>query len=252
MNITRSQIAADVTTSGGTATINAQHPTAEVRALSPAIKKAYAAFEAQNAAATPLRADRKRLAAELKGLRDSKHPAREYDEDRDAELARAIAKLDVALASNERTAKRLAVDYLEAVVNNPRADDAREHAAKLALEAHEAAVAALAALEEALARREVYYASAGRPAEWKHFQHQHRYTLSSGAFQAAHENLAKEVHTFPAGDVKTLAEGGEVLTLAQREVAQQKLAAELTAQAVAEARERNRRQATIEHNGGAN
>lgn len=248
MNLTRSDIARDVVTGNGVATITAIHPTAEVRALSPAIAKAYAAFEAQNAVAAPIVAERKRLVNELNELRNSKHPARDYDEDRDAELAREIAKADLALTANEAKARHLAVDYLLAVVNNPAKDEAREHSATLALKAHEDAVAALAALEEALARREVYYRAAGRPAEWKHFQHQHRYLLSSGAFTAARQNVAKEVHTFPAGDVKTVADGGKVMTLAELKLAQQQAELDRAAAARAAARERNRRESLLERN----
>lgn len=248
MKFTRSEIARDVATGGGEASIQALHPGAEVRALSPAIEAAYAEFEAQNAAAAPIRAERKRLVDELNELRESKNPALEYDEDRDAELAREIAKADNRLRANEVRAKRLAIDYLVAVGDNPDKDKAREHAAALALKAHEDAVAALAALEDALGRREVFYTTAGRPAEWKHFKRAHNYMFTSGATRAAHENIAKEVAAFPAADVKTVANGGEVMTLAELQFAQKKAAAEAEAEAIAETRERNRRESIIERN----
>lgn len=248
-NLTRAQIAHDVVTNGGQAEIKATHPSAQVRALTPAIEKAYAAFENQNAAALPLRADRQRIARELKELRDSKHPARAYDQTLDDELAREVAKLDVALTANANKAKKLAVDYLVAVVNNPRADEARQHSAKLALKAHEETVAALAALEDALARREVYYSSAGRPAEWKHHRQTLRRQHSEGRFLQAHEILGREVADFPAGDVQTLADGGEVLTLAQLQSAQRQAEVDRAAAMKAATRERNRRESIIERNG---
>lgn len=220
MTIPRSAIAADVITNGGQASINATHPAAEVRALTPAIAQAYAAFEAQNAAALPLRADRHRIARELTALRESKHPAREYDQTLDDELAREVARLDAALTRNEVAAKKLAVDYLIAVVENPRADEARQAAAKLALEAHEAAVAALAALEEALARRDVFYRSAGAPAVWRHHSETLRVQHNAGQVRHAHELLAREANEFPVHDVATVADGGEVMTLAQLQAAQ--------------------------------
>lgn len=226
MNITRSEIARDVVASNGAAVITATHPSAEVRALTPAIAKAYAAFEAQNAAAEPLQADRQRIARELKELRDAKHPAREYDQTRDDELAREIARIDVALTANEKAAKKLAVDYLLAVVTNPRADETRQSAAKLALKAHEDAVAALAALEDALSRRDVFYASAGSPADWKHHRSTLRVQHSEGRLRQSHELLAREVSDFPAGDVQTVADGGEVKTLAELQDAARRAAKE--------------------------
>lgn len=226
MKITRTDIARDVVASNGTAVITAPHPSAEVRALTPAIAKAYAAFEAQNAAAEPLRADRQRIARELKALRDSKHPAREYDQTLDDELAREIARIDVALTANEKAAKKLAVDYLLAVVTNPKADETRQSAAKLALKAHEDAVAALAALEDALSRREVFYTSAGSPAEWKHHRTTLRVQHGEGRLRQSHELLGREVREFPAGDVQTVADGGEVKTLAQLQDAARQAAKE--------------------------
>lgn len=223
----------------GTAYITATHPAAEIRALTPAIAKAYAAFEAQNAAAEPILADRKRLRRDLNALRDSKRPIEEYDQTRDDKLAREIARLDTALTRNAYAARKLAVDYLVAVIENPRKDEARQGAARLALKAHEDAVAALAALEDALTRRETFYDSAGRPAEYKHYVRQHNYKHTSGAFRAAHADLALKVATFPASDVQTVADGGEVMTLAQIEAAQQRAMAEAAEQMKASVREKN-------------
>jgi hypothetical protein len=245
-NLTRADIARDVSTTDGKATITAHHPSAEVRALSPDVAKAYAAFEAQNAAALPLRADRLRISRELKALRDSKSPLREYDQTRDDELAREIANIEAALTRNGRAASKLAVDYLLAVVNDPRKDEARQDAAKLALEAHEAAVAALAALEDALARREVFYGSAGCPAEHRH----HKQTLDvarrDGRLRMAHELLGREVAEFPVSEVATVADGGTVPTLAELQTATQRAEAERVAALKAAIRTRGRRQELAE------
>ncbi|MGO4230424.1 hypothetical protein AB4Y72_16370 [Arthrobacter sp. YAF34] len=248
MNLSRNEVARDVSTGEGTASITATHPSAEIRALSPAIAKAYAAFEAANAAAAPLKADRQRLRRDLKALRDGKHPAKEYDQALDDELGRELARLDAALTRNANAARKLAVDYLLAVIENPRRDEARQDAAKLALAAHEDAVAALAALEDALARREKFYGGAGRPAEWKHHTHTLDVAHRQGRIRQSHELLAREVAEFPAGDVQTLADGGTVPTLAELQAAAERAEAERVASMKAAARARDRRRDIAEEN----
>ncbi|TLM72419.1 hypothetical protein [Pseudarthrobacter sp. NamB4] len=250
MNITRNDVTSDILTSGGKAQIRASADplTAEQRALSPALTKAYAAIEEQNAAAQALTDRLRKVIAEKNVLWRSRNSYERYDQEREDELNREIRNLERALRRNESLAKERAIEYLVLAWNDPHRDRMKAEGANLALEAHADAVAALAALEEALARREKFYASAGRPAIWRHHSETMSVPRNAGQVHLAHQLIAREVNEFPAADLKTVVEGGQVKSLAEIQAEQQQALTDATAKMKAAARERDRRRVISERN----
>lgn len=250
VNITRNDLTGSIHTGGGKAEIRsyADPLTPEQRALSPKLTSAYAALEEQNAAAQPLADRLRKVVAEKKNLWRSRNSYERYDQEREDELNREIRNLERALRRNESLAKERAIDYLFLAANDPEKDRMKMEGAQLALNAQADAVAALAALEEALVRREKFYRSAGSPATWRHHTATMQYQHNNGQIRLAHELLGREVSEFPVADVKTVAEGGKVKTLAEIQTEQQKAMDDATVQMKTAARERDRRRAISERN----
>ncbi|MET4620647.1 hypothetical protein ABIE18_002096 [Arthrobacter sp. 2762] len=249
MTIPRSELSGFMNVYDGIAVINnRQHPNADQRALIPGADEAFAAFEAQNSAAAPLHAERRELGQELSKLRQSKHPAYEYDQNRDDELTRRRAQIDLELRRNALAAKKLGMDYLNLVWNNPKPDDTRRRAAKGALEAHEAAIEAHAALETALTKRDSLYGSAGHPSAHEFHKHTQRHAHRDGRISQARYFLAQLVSDFPTDSVQVVADGGKVLTAEEIEAQRLEDARAKEQRAIAATRERGRRQEIIAHN----
>ncbi|MGJ0384580.1 hypothetical protein [Paenarthrobacter nicotinovorans] len=249
MTVTRSELSSHVNTLNGTASLSGVRlPVPEERALIPGAEDAFAVFEAQNAAAAPLWAEAKTLSRELYELRLSKNPAREYDQNREDEIVRRRAQIDAELRRNAQAAKAHALDFLVLLFNNPHRDDTRRQAARLALEAHEAALEAHAALEAALRKRDALYLSAGSPAAHEHHQHTQRHAHRDGRAGQARYFFSHMVSDFPADSVQIVADGGQVLTAEQIEAQRRENARAREQRAIAATRERGRRQEIIAYN----
>ncbi|MFE4078267.1 hypothetical protein [Paenarthrobacter sp. YIM B13468] len=249
MTISQSELSGFINVYEGVAVIgHGKQPNADQRALIPGADEAFAAFEAQNSAAIPLRAERKKLSQELTKLRRAKHPAHEYDQNLDDELTRRRAQIDLELRRNALAARKLGTDYLDIVWNIPKPDETRRRAAKAALEAHEATLAAHAALEAALTKRDSLYASAGHPSAHEFHRHTQRHAHNDGRISQVRYYLSKLVSDFPTEAVKTVAEGGEVPTAEQIEAMARESIRANEQRTIAAARERGRRQEIIDHN----
>ncbi|MGC7150914.1 hypothetical protein [Paenarthrobacter ureafaciens] len=246
---TRSELSSHLTSLNGFASISGVRlPLPEERALIPGAEEAFEAFEAQNAAAAPLLAEARKLSRELYDLRASKNPARAYDQDREDEIVLRRAQVDAELRRNAQLAKARGIDYLMAVFNNTRRDDTRRKAAHLALEAHEAAVAAHAALEEALRKRDALYLTAGSPSAHEHHKHTQRHAHRDGRVSQAHWFIGRMLADFPTASVQVVADGGEVLTAEQLEARARESARNRERSAIAAARERGQRQEIVSRN----
>ncbi|MDD7834996.1 hypothetical protein [Paenarthrobacter sp. AB444] len=249
MTVSRSELSAHMNSLNGLASFDGVRlPLPEERALIPGADEAFAAFEAQNAAAAPLQAEARKLSRELYDLRGSKHPARKYDQDREDEIVLRRAQVEAELRRNAQLAKARGLDFLMAVFANPRRDGTRRQAARLALEAHEAALEAHAALEEALRKRDALYVSAGSPSAHEHHQHTQRHAHRDGRARQAQWLVTQMVSEFPAASVQVVADGGEVLTAEQLEAKALESARTVEQRVIAASRERGRRQDIIDRN----